>query len=83
MKTNPLLREKWRVQRDLARAVGPDVTRYLDLIDETAREWAQKNDVKLRYADVSELPLAKLCLRESGPTYETQHNKRKRRTTIP
>jgi hypothetical protein len=74
MKTDPICREKWRVQRKLARKAGYDVTRYLDLVEESVKKWAEKNGIRLKYADVSQLPTGPLRVKESPAAYTTARN---------
>jgi len=71
MRADPICREKWRVQRELARKAGYDVTRYLDLVEENVRKWAEKNGIRLKYADVSQMEVGPLRVKESSGEYAT------------
>jgi hypothetical protein len=71
MKDDPICREKWRVQRKLACQAGHDVGRYLDLVEEHVRKWAEKNGVRLKYADLSQLQVGPLRVKESSAEYTT------------
>jgi len=71
MRDDPICREKWRVQRKFARMAGYDAGRYLDLVEESVRKWAEKNGVRLKYADVSNMKVGPLLVKESPVGYTT------------
>ena len=91
MRDDPICRAKWRVQRKFARKAGYDPVRYLDLVHENVARWATENHVRLKYADVSQLPMGPLRVKESPATCATarepvqrkahQHVSRERRKT--
>lgn len=51
MQDNPLLEEKYRVQRDLARRARGNMREYLRLLEEDVRALFQEHGWVLRYAD--------------------------------
>ena len=75
MRADPICREKWRVQRKFARKAGYDPTRYLDLVHDNVERWAKENHVRLKYADVSQLPVRTVCVRESPLEYRIERTK--------
>ena len=83
MRADPILREKWRVQRELARKAGNDPVRYLDLVHENVERWAKANGIQLKYADVSELPVGTLRVKETPAGYKTKRAKRVRKSACP
>lgn len=80
MRADPILREKWRVQRELARKAGNDPARYLDLVHENVERWAKANGFQLKYTDVAELPVGALCVKEAPAGYKTKRAKRVRKS---
>ena len=80
MRADPIVREKWRVQRELARKAGHDVTRYLDLVEQNVKEWAKASGIRLKYADVSQLPVRRLCVKDPSMGYKTKRAKRVRKS---
>jgi len=72
MKVDPILREKWRVQQELAGKAGHDLVRYLDLVHENVERWAKGNGIQLKYSDASELPFGALRAKESPASYKTR-----------
>jgi hypothetical protein len=77
MKENPILKEKWRVQREIAREANHDVDRYMELVDKYATDWATANGVSLHYADVSKLPSQRLKIAESHDPYNIKPKARR------
>ena len=80
MRADPILREKWRVQRETAHKAGHDVARYLDLVEQNVKEWARANRIRLRYADVSQLPVRPLLVKEPAADYTTKRARRTQKT---
>jgi len=80
MRADPILREKWRVQREMARKAGYDPIRYLDLVHENVERWAKANGIRLKYADVSQLPVRRLCVKEAPVGYKTKRAKHVRKS---
>jgi hypothetical protein len=71
MKDDPICRAKWRVQRKFARMAGHDPGRYLQLVHENVERWAEKNGIRLKYADVSQMQIGPLRVKESATEYTT------------
>ena len=69
MKEDLILKEKWRVQREISREANHNAARYLELVDKYATEWAAANHVRLNYADVSKFPLSRVKTTESHDKY--------------
>lgn len=51
MITNPLLEEKYRVQRELAEEAGDDVRKYMENIQRIVAEAEEEYDVEFEYLD--------------------------------
>jgi len=51
MITNPLLEEKYRVQRELAEEAGGDIQKYMENIDRIVGEAEEEYGVKFKYLD--------------------------------
>lgn len=51
MITNPLLEEKYRVQRELTEESGNDVRKYMENIKRIVAESKDEYGVELKYAD--------------------------------
>ena len=79
MQDNPLLAEKYRVQRDLARRARGNMREYLRLVEQDARGLFQEHGWTLRYAErrggrleaSSEPPTQSFRVAESGAGYGT------------
>lgn len=80
MKDDPICREKWRVQRKFARKAGYDPVRYLDLVHENVARWAKENHVRLKYADISQLPVRTICVKETPLEYRTERTRDSRKS---
>lgn len=60
MITNPLLEEKYRVQRELADEAGNDVREYMENIRRIVTESEDRFGVDFEYADAAAAPLGEL-----------------------
>jgi hypothetical protein len=51
MYTNPLLEEKYRVQKYMSEKAGHDIEKLLDMVEEQVREIEKKYNFKLKYSN--------------------------------
>lgn len=51
MYTNPLLEEKYRVQKQMAEQAGHDIEKLLDMVEENVKEIEKQYNFKLKYSD--------------------------------
>jgi hypothetical protein len=53
---------------------------YLDLVEQSVTEWTKANRIRLRYADVSQLPVRPHVVKDPAADYTTKRAKRARKT---
>lgn len=77
MNSDPILQRIWRVQGKLARKAGYDPKTYADNAEKAVREIEKRYGFKLKYADVSQLPVRRMKIAEARTEYKV--NRRPRR----
>ena len=51
MYTDPLLKEKWRVQKKLAREAGYDAKKLIENAHKTTKKLAEEMKINIKYSD--------------------------------
>ena len=76
MNNDPILRRIWRVQGKLARKAGYEPKTYADNAEKAVGKIEKRYDLKLEYADISQLPARPLKVAESQTEYKVKRRKR-------